>query len=60
MHQAFGLPAGVVTYTDEEGDKIALDSEGEGEEGRVSFTCTVDVYTCIYMYMRQWHVCIYM
>ena len=44
MHQAFGLPAGVVTYTDEEGDKIALDSEGEGEEGRVSFTCTADVH----------------
>lgn len=29
VHLAYGLPAGAVTYIDEEGDKISLDSEGE-------------------------------
>ena len=29
VHLAYGLPAGAVTYIDEEGDKISLDSEGK-------------------------------
>ena len=29
VHLAFSLPAGAVTYVDEEGDKVSLDSEGE-------------------------------
>ena len=29
VHLAYGLPAGAVTYIDEEGDTVSLDSEGE-------------------------------
>lgn len=31
VHVAFGVPASAVTYIDEEGDAISLDSEGERE-----------------------------
>jgi hypothetical protein len=32
VHLAFSLPAGAVTYVDEEGDKVSLDSEEEFKE----------------------------